>query len=461
MMHVKMTEKMHQELKNHLHGGDGLEALAFALCGRLNHDGNDFLLIHEIYLMPYDKCLRTENSVSWETINVEHVLDKALSKGLGVVKIHSHFVDNSDFSVLDDNSDRSFFDSVYGWLDKDLPHASMIMYPNGTMKGREIKSNLSFTEIDKISVIGENVKLFSHSNSLDAIEKAFKRNAQTFGSETIYNLKKMKIGVVGCSGTGSPVIQMLYRLGVGKLVIADPDVMGHENLNRIVMSKASDADLKRLKVDVIKEHIEKVNLGTEVITYSCLIQESRNAMDEFASCDYIFGCMDSVEGRHYLNLISTYYLVPISDIGVKLVADGNGGIDSIVGNIHYVYPNSKTLLERGVYNQEQLTAESLKRLSEEEYKNRQAYFDNADVESPAVISVNSFCSSIAVNDMLGRIHPFRYGDNSKYSHTVVNLTDWDFNSYYVGDTEDELHSESIGVGDFEPNLKLYVSGEVV
>ncbi len=459
-MHIKITEEMHQELKNHLHIGDGLEALAFALCGRLKNKNQEFLLVHKLHLVSYDKCERTENTVSWKTIDVEDLIEEAHKKGLGIVKFHSHFINNSDFSHLDDKSDQTFFDSVYGWVDNDLPHASVVMYPDGSMKGRIVNSDLSFTNVDKISIIGESIKVFSDFSKYLFISDAFKRNSQTFGSKTVNILQGMRIGIIGCSGTGSPLIQMLFRLGVGTLVIIDPDIMGYENLNRIVLSKMSDADKRTLKVEVLKKHIENVNIGTEVIAYSCLIQESREAINELASCDFIFGCMDSVEGRHYLNLISTDYLVPMSDIGVKLVADGEGEIDSIVGNVHYVYPNSKTLLERGVYTHDQLSAESLKRISKEEYNNRQAYFENAEVESPAVISVNSMCSSVAVNDMLGRIHPYRYGDNSKYSHTVINLTDWDFNSYSVGKTIDKLHYENVGVGNLEPNLQLYVSEEV-
>lgn len=450
---------MHQELKNHLHCGDGLEALAFALCGRLNHKNDDFLLVHKLYLIPYDKCERTENTVSWQTIDVEHLLEEAHVKGFGLVKFHSHFVNDSNFSLLDDKSDNSFFDSVYGWLDDGLPHASVIMYPDGSLKGRVINNDLIFKVVEKMSIVGENLKMFS--SSLDAdVQKAFKRNAQAFGLKTVSTLKSMKIGVIGCSGTGSPLIQMLYRLGVGELVIIDPDVMGFENLNRIVSSKTSDADRKKLKVDVIKDHINAVDIGTKVKTYSCLLQESRDALNELASCDFLYGCMDSVEGRHYLNLISTDYLVPMIDIGVKLVADGKGGIDSIIGNIHYVIPNSKTLLERGVYTNGQLSAESLRRISQEEYNNRQAYFENAVVESPAVISINTMCSSTAVNEMLGRIHPFRYQNNSKYSNTVINFTNWDFSSYSIDKTTDKSHYENIGIGNLEPNLKLYVAEKV-
>lgn len=461
MIHIKITEKMHQELKNHLHCGDGLEALAFALCGRLSNNEQNFLFVHKLFLMPYDKCDRSESFVSWKTIDVEPILEEALNKGLGIIKFHSHFVVDSDFSFLDDKSDISFFESVYGWMNSELSHSSVVMYPNGSMRGRMIKGDLNFFSVDKISVVGHSIKVFSNEGNGDRISGAFVRNSQAFGDKTVSRLKNLKIGVIGCSGTGSPLIEMLFRLGVGTLVLVDSESVGIENLNRIPSSKMSDANGERLKVDILKEYIDNTEIGTKVIPYSCLLQENREALNEIASCDFVFGCVDSVEGRHYLNMISTYYIVPTIDIGVKLVADGRGGIESIVGNIHYVTPNSETLLERGVYSSQELAAESLKRISKEEYQNRQAYFENAEVESPAVISVNTTCSAIAVNEMLARLHPYRYQENDKFSHTVINITDWDISSYTIGTTKDKYHSANIGVGDLEPNLKLYDTEEAV
>ena len=461
MVHFKITDKMCQELKNHLHNGDGLEALAFVLCGRLNHENNDWLLAHEVFLMPYEKCTRDVDYVSWKTEHIEHLLEKAKSKGLAIVKVHSHFLFNSDFSELDDISDKSFFESVYGWSNTDLPHASVVMYPNGSMKGRCIESDMSFKALPKITVIGDSIIEYNNGSENTAIGIEFIRNQQAFGEKTTRMLRGLKVGVVGCSGTGSPVIEQLVRLGVGALVLVDDDLVEHKNLNRILGTSSDDANNKTLKVDAIKQHIKKIGLGTEVFTFPVLIQESRKALDSLASCDVIFGCVDSVEGRYYLNLLSTYYLVPLIDIGVKLVADGRGGIDSINGNIHYVNPGSETLLERQVYTQEQLAAESLRRISPEEYEKRKAYFDNLDIESPAVISVNMTFAAFAVNEMLSRFHPFRYNDNRKFSHTCINLSDWDINTKAVNESKSKSAIGDIGIGNLEPELELYVSETVV
>ena len=190
--------------------------------------------------------------------------------------------------------------------------------------------------------------------------ESMNRNKQAFGEKTIEILKNLKIGVVGCSGTGSPTIEQLVRLGVGELVLVDPDKGELANINRIYGLTIDDVKHSRLKVESIKKHIQNIGLETVVNAFPCLVQESQDVINELATCDLIFGCVDSAEGRHYLNLISHYYLVPLIDIGVKLSADGIGGIDSINGNIHYVSPGSVSLLERKVYSSEKLVEDEFK-----------------------------------------------------------------------------------------------------
>lgn len=440
-----MTQTMHQELKSHLHNGDGLEAIAFVLCGKTEQSGINYLLAHETYLLPYDNCMRTQDRVSWKTIDIEDILEKALLKNLSVIKIHSHFIQDSDFSSFDDISDKDFFESVFGWLDSDTPQASVIMYPDGALKGRIISSDIDFYSVKRFTIVGDDIKFYWETQN-SKTPLVFERNSQAFGNHTTLILRDMKIGIIGVSGTGSPIAEMLMRLGAGTIVLADPDTVGQENLNRIISSRKTDAVDEKLKVDVLQSHINEVDIGTQVLTYPCAFQESEKALEELSTCDVIFGCVDSIEGRHYLNLISTAYLVPLIDVGVKLVADGKGNVDSIIGNIHYLTPGYQTLEERGVYSWDMLSAEVMKRIAKDEYENRRAYFENIEMSSPAVISVNSVYSSLAVNEMLGRIHMFRYSDNSRYRHTVINLTDWDLSSHPICATKDDWHLSNIGLG---------------
>ena len=72
------------------------------------------------------------------------------------------------------------------------------------------------------------------------------------------------MAVVGCSGTGSPLIEQLARLGVGRIVIVDPDHVETKNLNRIVNSTREDAYLRRPKVEVLARAIAAMGFDTEL-----------------------------------------------------------------------------------------------------------------------------------------------------------------------------------------------------
>jgi len=242
------------------------------------------------------------------------------------------------------------------------------------------------------------------------------RHAQLFGSGTTRRLREMAVAVVGCSGTGSPVIEQLARLGVGRLVLVDPDHVEEKNLNRILNARREDAYLKRPKVEVMARAVASMGFATEVE----IIQEdlaTPRAVKAVAECDVVFGCMDGVEGRHLLNRLAAFYLLPYFDVGVRLVADGRGGIDEASGAVHYVRPDGTTLQDRKVYSAEQLKAAGLKRSDPKAYREqvRIGYIRGVEEDRPAVISINMQMASTAVNEFLARLHPYRYDDNGDFA----------------------------------------------
>lgn len=55
---LRMTAQQHESLRQHLFPGDGLEAVAVALCGRTAALGVEVLLVHIIEFVPYSACKR-------------------------------------------------------------------------------------------------------------------------------------------------------------------------------------------------------------------------------------------------------------------------------------------------------------------------------------------------------------------------------------------------------------------
>lgn len=423
MNKVKISGKHFDALKKHLFPGDGKEAVAIALCGRSFHNENQTLLVKEIYPIPYDECIeRKEEFVHWSTDFINPLLEEASKKGLALLKIHCHPGGYDSFSDIDNESDQDLFTSIHAWLDDDLPHGSCVMLPDGRFFGRFFFSNMSQEPIHHFSVAGNDIRNWYYSEAYNSIELTSQlRNQQAFGQKTVNLLNRLKIGVVGCSGTGSPVIEQLKRLGVGEFVLVDPDFIDSVNLNRIIGSTSTDAENKSMKVDVMKNEIDKLGIGTKIICFSKHITNT-DVVKELADCDVLFGCVDGAEGRHVLNLISSYYLIPFIDLGVKFDADGEGGINGIFGSVHYVQPLGSSLLSRKQYSIEKLKAEETKRIDAEEYSRNQ-YLASVNESNPAVISVNMQVSALGVNELLARIHPYRNFENGDFEVIRVNFAE--------------------------------------
>lgn len=448
---LRISERQQSMLREHLFPGDGKEALAFALCGVLVFEERTILTVHKLFPIRYEICDRKEDFLEWPTNAIESLLEEARIRKLNVLKVHSHPTGFPNFSVADNKSDRIFKRTTNFWWDHQGIAASAIMLPDGSIIGRVIGSEEEFYTIDKIAVNGQSITLSDkHQNS--SLEDGDMRNLQAFGAKTLKILKSMKVGVVGCSGTGSPTIQQLGRLGVGKLVLVDPDRVEHKNLNRIIGAMHQDAESNALKVDVMRRMVEELGMGSTVTTYSENIFNNFTCLLDLASCDVIFGCVDSVDGRDLINRLSTFYLIPYFDLGVSLYSNGNGGISFFGGQVHYVFPGSPSLLERGLFTVEDLTAANVLRTDPFGFDSRvkNDYIKDIRVDRPMVAPINFQISALAINEFLAAIHPIRKPD------VEINQFRWigTFAEFEPAKVIAESPSEDLGRGTTEPFLDM-------
>ncbi|MDL5514862.1 ThiF family adenylyltransferase [Arenibacter sp. M-2] len=451
---LRISGKHAKQMKKHLFPSDNMEAVSIALCGHHKGDELIILCVHEVFDIPYDQCRRSPDYVNWKTESLIPLIEKAAKLKLSVVKFHSHPGGFNRFSELDDTSDWKLFPSIYGWIDGEHPHGSVVALPNGKFFGRVIGEDNNFQDFERIMVAGDTINIFCRTKS-DVNPGMAIRNIQSFGLGTSELLKNMVVGVVGASGTGSPLIEQLVRLGMGKIIMIDPDIVELKNLNRILNTYKCHAETESFKVDVIKEAIKKIGFETEVVSYTDNLYDSRDSIIALISCDVIFGCVDSIDGRHLLNQISTFYCIPYFDIGIKLEADGLGGINQINGAVHFIQPGGSSLLSRGVYSIKGLEAATLKRENNDEYEMRlkEKYIVNVNVESPAVISVNMFVSSFCVNDFLNRIHQYKGYAPSERAVTWLSLSE-DMIFHDCDGVPDDYLAKKVGLGDQKPFLDV-------
>lgn len=447
----------HQQLLVHLFPADGMEAVAVALCGRYCHGNLTKLLVSELVCIPIDQCERGKNYVRWSTNFLLPLLEKAQRRGMAILKIHSHPGGHDQFSETDDQSDGELFPSVFGWVEGDEPHASAVMLPDGRIFGRVFLPDSSCHFFDKVLVAGDQILMWTNEPTVHIAREAGQRTAQAFGEQSYELLRRLKVGVVGCSGTGSPVIEQLARLQVGHLVLVDPDVIEKKNLNRILHSTYQDAISQRPKVDVLGDGVLTMQLGTNVTRIQANLYDDIYMLYDLAGCDVLIGCMDSVDGRFLLNRLATFYLVPYIDLGVKLQADGFGGIEHISGAIHYLQPGKSSLITRGMYDEKDVRSASEYRKDPETFADRvqHDYFRDVPVNRPAVISVNMMVAAGAVCELLNRLHPYRKGSLDEYAHQVFDMTE----GFWANTAEayfpvDEYLIRKVGRGTSQPFLEM-------
>ncbi|MDB5433393.1 MAG: thiamine biosynthesis protein ThiF [Caulobacter sp.] len=323
---------------------------------------------------------------------------------------------------------------------------------DGRIFGRVCDALGQFHPFERVTVVGDDLRVYAPQREDEPVPETGRRIAQTFGKGTFAALRALKVGVVGCSGTGSPTIEMLARNGVGELVLVDPDVVELKNLNRILNSTAADANTARPKVKVLAGAISAMGLGTVVTTFARDLF-AREVVQALADCDVLFGCMDSIDGRHLLNRLATFYCIPYFDLGVKLEADGQGGVDQVAASVHYLKPGGSSLLSRHVYTGEQLRAAGLARTDPTSYRRqvKEGYIRGAAEDRPAVIHVNMLIASLAVNEFLARLHPFRLEPNGEFAVRRVSLSHDIFAREADGEPCPAL-ARHVGRGDVEPLL---------
>ncbi len=448
---LAMTGRQHAELHGFLFPGDGLEAAAVLLCNRGTGLRSQRLLVADFLRLPYERSRRKSTEVNWPF--GDHLPPERITeidrKGQSIFTIHSHPKGPGAYSAIDDQNDRMLFPSVCGWFDDGRANGSAIMLADGRIVARTVDEHGGFRDIETVAAVGEDIRLWKHGSGNGVGGDAFEQKLeQTFGRGTLSLLRSMRVGVVGCSGTGSVVVELLVRNGVGELVLVDDDVVERKNLNRIVNASEQDVSQGRAKVAAMKEAVERLGTGCRVIAHRART-DAPAAVAALVDCDLIFGCVDTAFGRYHLDCLASAYLMPYFDVGVYLEADGGGGIQAADAVSHYVHPEGASLLSRGAYTMAQVAAENARRYDPAHYRRQQAagYLAAVGEEQPAVLSVNMQGACMAFNDFLARIHAYRLDDNREFATQRFRLVHGCYETTADASCAHPLLKPHVGAGD--------------
>lgn len=451
---LSMTELQHRTIRRALIQPDGLERVTWALCGKAKSQGVIRYMIHSLHPLPDDAYLLNKaDRVSWKTEFILPLIETAERSNFVLLKIHNHPSGFDDFSDVDDVSDREISTVISDWSDSPVDFISCIMTTAGKVVGRTMDRTGASCFLSHVIVVGSDITIFEKWDNI--VPNFALRNAQAFGEKTFRILKNLRIGIVGCSGTGSQVIEQLVRLGVGEIVLVDFDVVEEKNLNRITNTTMQDAVEGRKKVEALKSGIEALGLGVNVIAVPYQLQ-TESAIRQLSACDVVFGCMDTKSGRHTLNRLASYYSQAYIDVGVRLDADGKGGVDGIHASINYMSPGCKSLIHRGAFTMEDIRAENKYYEDPDGFAEEYdlGYVKGVNVDRPAVIPVNTVAAGIAVLDFLSRLHDFRSIPNGDIDKILISVSGEILSYDEVNGVECDVFEKIVGRGNCDPLLGM-------
>jgi sulfur carrier protein ThiS adenylyltransferase len=135
-------------------------------------------------------------------------------------------------------------------------------------------------------------------------------------------LKTKTVGIAGCGGLGSNCAVALARVGIGRLVLADFDLVQETNLNRQFYFQDQ---IGMLKVSALKHNLFRISADVKVNTFDIRLCQS-DIIEIFGKCDVIVEAFDKPEMKHMIletvhNFMPDKYLV--MGIGMAGWGDNN------------------------------------------------------------------------------------------------------------------------------------------
>ena len=388
------------------------ESGCIALVSHNDHIQNPALLVREV-LAPENGDLKeqTPGAITFSSRYLRRALLRVREHGLaGFLTVHTHPGSDVevDFSPYDDANDPELMQNLYE-LQPSGVFGSVVLGKRAIAARVWSPDHLKPRMLDELVIVGEQLEFLRLDGRLDDSipnpSEIFDRSLAITGKGAQRCLSQMRVAVVGASGTGSLILELLTRAGVGEIVIFEFDQIKNLNLNRILHSRQRDADSGTNKATRLAEALNETGLPTKItvfeggdITDECVARELRG-------CDLIFGCVDNRDWpRLVMTEVAYQYLVPYVDLGTEIGIDGIG-IQSLDSRVSYVAPGKACLLCSGIVSEERVRLEGL----EDDEKTRvleMGYSKDLPLNAPAVMDLNMRAASYGMLVARHILQPF-------------------------------------------------------
>lgn len=411
---VIIAGKQWTTLHSHLFPGDHDEHGAILRCGIVRTPRGVRLLVKDVMLaedgvdyVPGDRGYRKLTAAF-----VADNIDACAEEELAYLAVHNH---GGSSAVAFSRTDMASHERGYPALldiNGGIPVGALVI-ATGAVAGDIWSADGIRHEINYLRVVGRPQLTYTpQPTPRQVADPHYDRQTRVFGDRGQAILAGSTVAIVGLGGIGSLISEYLARLGVGHLVLIDPDKLDPTNIPRVVGSRRRDAmgwlrgedmpallraigeRLAKPKVDIAARVAREAAPSIRItrVPLSVIEPEAANLLRD---CDHIFLAADSALARRLVNSLGHQYLIPFTQVGSKVsVADGQ--IADIFAISRMSTPGDACLQCNGLIPAWKLTEEATSEIQ----RRRQRYVDDDDVHAPSVISLNAVAASRAVDDWL-------------------------------------------------------------
>ncbi len=409
---VLIPAEAHVRLMAHLYPGDDDEHGAVLHAGIVRMGNTLRLLVRHIEPAEFGRDY-VAGEYGYRALSptfIHRQIIQCRDAGLAYLAVHNHRSDRTvAFSRIDIESHERGYPALLD-IGRGVPVGALVFGKRAVAADIWL-SDRSRRVLGAYRIIGQRVKRL-YSQPLPSSESLpeHDRQVRMFGTAGQEILAGSKIAVVGLGGVGSLVAEYLARLGVGHLVLIDPDEIESTNLSRVVGATPVDVETKQLKTQIAVRHARELSTNA---TLDALAQDvvAHSVAQRLRDCDFIFLAADSMRARLVVNALAHQYLIPVTQMGAKVRPGPQGVVEDAMAAVRQVRPGNGCLWCNGLIDTTQLAVEAK---SDAERKD-QAY--GVHEPNPSVITLNAVAAAHAVNEFLFDFLALRANDTeAPYRH---------------------------------------------
>lgn len=350
--------------------------------------------------------------VAFELRHLREIFRRCEDERLVFGFAHNHPQGPAEFSDVDDVNELTLLTAIRNRNGADISFVALL-WSQGVWKAR-IRSGATPLEarpVRHVATLGTSLRIHLDKPS-DENDELHARQAAAFGQPFVDQLRSLRIAIVGAGGTGSPLIGLLARAGIGEMIVIDGDQLERSNLNRVRGARTSDVG--KNKAEIQKRFVDDLGLPVRLAAIDQYLDLDARAVDALASCDLVFGCTDDQIAREVMNAALYIYAQAYIDMGLGGQVDEDPGgrpyLRYHFGRVSTILPESGECLFcqdvlRDVWIRHQYAVRQNSDLTADQARER--YLERGGEQAPGVGPFTGAVADYAAATLFDLVRPFR------------------------------------------------------